>query len=123
MTAVGAAVSGLTSGQIYSFRTKASSAGGTNYGLVMTFTTTLKDYDRNINTTVTIVTQFWMNENLKITKSINGAAIPLASDNAECINLSTPVYSWCNLILLDIKIFMVHYITVTLLIHCALRPD
>lgn len=56
----------------------------------------LADIDGNMYNTVTIGTQEWMAENLKVTKLNNGTAIPLVTDNTAWINLKTPGYCWYN---------------------------
>ena len=96
-TAVSATLSGLTSGQIYHFRVKASSSGGTTTGNDMTLTTTVKDNDGNVYNIVTIGTQVWMKENLETTKYNDGSAISYpGSDNAGWLSNTEGAYSWYN---------------------------
>jgi uncharacterized protein (TIGR02145 family) len=57
-------------------------------------TATCKDIDGNEYSTVTIGTQVWMRENLKVTKYRNGDAIPNVTDMTEWKNLTTGAY--CN---------------------------
>ncbi|MCX6239242.1 MAG: fibrobacter succinogenes major paralogous domain-containing protein [Bacteroidia bacterium] len=52
---------------------------------------TVKDIDGNVYNTVTIGTQVWMDENLKVTKYTDGVAIPLVTDNRTW---SKPGYCW-----------------------------
>ena len=56
--------------------------------------TTATDIDGNIYQTVTIGTQVWMAENLKVTHFRNGEAIPNVTDSTEWRNLTTGAY--CN---------------------------
>ena len=57
---------------------------------------TVTDYEGNLYDTVTIGTQVWLKENLKVTKYNDGTAIPLVTDSAEWSNLTTPGYCWYN---------------------------
>jgi uncharacterized protein (TIGR02145 family) len=57
---------------------------------------TVTDIDGNAYHTVTIGTQVWMVENLKVTKYNDGTPIPLVSDSVTWSNLSTPGYCWYN---------------------------
>lgn len=55
---------------------------------------TVTDIDGNVYRTVTIGTQVWMVENLKVTRFRNGNAIPLVTENKSWSNLTTPGYCW-----------------------------
>jgi uncharacterized protein (TIGR02145 family) len=55
---------------------------------------TVTDIDGNIYHTVTIGTQIWMVENLKVTHYSNGDSIPNVRDHTEWGNLTTGAY--CN---------------------------
>lgn len=55
---------------------------------------TVTDYDGNVYNTVTIGTQVWMKENLKVTHYVNSDPIPYISDNAAWSGLSSGAYSY-----------------------------
>lgn len=60
----------------------------------ISYSQTMTDIDGNIYQTVTIGTQVWMAENLKVTHYRNGDAISNITDNTEWSNLTTGAY--CN---------------------------
>lgn len=53
---------------------------------------TVTDYDGNVYNTVTIGTQVWLVENLKVTHYNNGDPIPNVTGNTEWFNLTTGAY-------------------------------
>jgi uncharacterized protein (TIGR02145 family) len=57
-------------------------------------TGTMSDIDNNVYHTVTIGTQVWMSENLKVTKYRNGDPIPNVTDNTQWGIITTGAY--CN---------------------------
>ena len=83
-------LTGLSAGITYYVRAYATSALGTNYGDVVTFTTgapvddgmpctgvsTVQDYDGNYYNTVKIGNQCWLKENMKSLHFADGVAIP-----------------------------------------------
>ncbi|MCK4661303.1 MAG: hypothetical protein KAT68_00445 [Bacteroidales bacterium] len=92
-------LTGLTTSTTYYVRAYATNANGTGYGSAMSFTTQqgVTDIDGNVYHVVTIGTQVWMAENLKVTKYNNGTAIPLVTtDNTAWGNLTAPGYCWYN---------------------------
>jgi uncharacterized protein (TIGR02145 family) len=56
----------------------------------------VSDIDGNTYKTITIGTQTWMAENLRVGSYKDGTAIPLVTDNTAWGNLTTPGYCWYN---------------------------
>jgi uncharacterized protein (TIGR02145 family) len=56
----------------------------------------VSDIEGNNYKTVTIGTQTWMAENLRVARYKDGTAIPLVSGNAAWSSLTTPGYCWYN---------------------------
>lgn len=54
------------------------------------------DIDGNVYNTVSIGTQTWMKENLKVTHYSDRTAIPLITDDTKWADLTTGAYSWYN---------------------------
>jgi uncharacterized protein (TIGR02145 family) len=79
-------------------RAYAISNAGTGYGPEIAFRTwnteMAADIDGNVYHTVTIGTQVWMVENLKVTHYRSGEPIPAITDNAEWEGLTSGAY--CN---------------------------
>ena len=61
-----------------------------------TGSTTVKDADGNIYTSVKIGDQVWTVENLRTTKYNDGTAIPVVKDSAAWVALKTPGYCYYN---------------------------
>lgn len=59
---------------------------------VVNETGTMTDIDGNIYTTVKIGNQWWMAENLKVTRYRNGDIIPEVTDSMDWVNLNTGAY-------------------------------
>jgi uncharacterized protein (TIGR02145 family) len=56
----------------------------------------VSDIDGNTYKTVTIGTQTWMAENLRVARYKDGTAIPLVTDTIAWANLTTPGFCWYN---------------------------
>jgi uncharacterized protein (TIGR02145 family) len=86
----------------YFVRAYATNIVGTGYGNEVSFTTkngsgsTITDIDGNIYHTITIGTQVWFLENLRVTHYQNGDPIPNITDNNSWKGLTTGAYSWYN---------------------------
>jgi len=89
-------LSGLSAGITYYERAYAINSAGTAYGNQLTFNTMIADIDGNLYNIVTIGTQVWLKENLKVTKYTDGTVIPNISDNTAWSGLSNGAYCWYN---------------------------
>ncbi|MCX6830177.1 MAG: fibrobacter succinogenes major paralogous domain-containing protein [candidate division Zixibacteria bacterium] len=93
-------VAGLTASTPYYVRAYATNSVGTGYGNEVAFTTfalgTVIDIDGNGYQTVTIGTQVWLAENLKVTHYRNGEAIPNVTYDATWSGLTTGAYCEYN---------------------------
>ncbi|MFH0895334.1 MAG: FISUMP domain-containing protein [Bacteroidota bacterium] len=58
--------------------------------------TNVWDYDGNIYSTVTIGSQMWLVQNLRVTHFNNGDSIPYVTDNTDWYNTTTPALAWYN---------------------------
>jgi uncharacterized protein (TIGR02145 family) len=80
----------------------ATNSAGTGYGSAISFTTAgpLTDIDGNVYHSVSIGTQLWMVENLKVTHYRNGDLIPNITDDVQWSGLTTGAYcDYDNLII------------------------
>ncbi|MFH0736214.1 MAG: fibrobacter succinogenes major paralogous domain-containing protein [bacterium] len=95
-------ITGLAANTKYYARAYATNNAGTGYGNVISFTTlqvndgTVTDIDGNVYHSVTIGTQVWLRENLKVTHYRNGDPIPLVVTNPVWSSLTTSAYSNYN---------------------------
>ena len=86
-------ITGLAYNTTYYVRAYATNSRGTGYGDTMSFTTldsayTVMDVGGNEYSAISIGTQVWMTENLKVTQYRNGEHIPYVTDNADWMALS-----------------------------------
>lgn len=91
----------LVANTTYYIRAYAVNSFGKSFSNSISFTTlplplTVKDIDGNVYNTVTIGTQTWMVENLKVTKYRNGVSLPKVTDNTQWANLTTGAYCVYN---------------------------
>jgi uncharacterized protein (TIGR02145 family) len=92
-------VSGLSPLTTYHLRSYASTAAGTFYGSDISFTSgdinsTMTDIDGNIYGTVTIGSQVWMKENLKVKRYANGDPVATTELPTSDITEQLPKYQW-----------------------------
>jgi uncharacterized protein (TIGR02145 family) len=86
-------LTGLSPSTLYYVRAYATNSAGTAYGNQQTLTTATStnpvDVDGNVYTTVTIGSQVWIKENLKVTKYRNGDPIQTNLNNTAWENTTT----------------------------------
>ena len=90
-------LTGLARNTRYYLRAYASNSEGTGYGSTMSFTTldsayTLTDFDGNQYQALSIGTQVWMTENLRVTHYRNGDALQSVTDNTEWETIQVGAY-------------------------------
>jgi uncharacterized protein (TIGR02145 family) len=88
----------LAIGTTYFVRAYATNSLGTTYGNQLEYKQIepVTDNDGNAYSVVTIGTQVWMGENLRVTTFKDGLSIPYVTDGRTWANLTTPALSWYN---------------------------
>ena len=95
-------ITGLNPNTTYYARAYATNIAGTSYGSTFSLTTlpvnggTVTDIDGNLYHTLTIGTQIWMVENLKVTHYRNGDVIPNVTDSVEWYKIYTYLGAQCD---------------------------
>ena len=94
-------ITDLQSGTNYHVRAYATNSDGTAYGISILFRTiqetgTVTDIDGNEYGTVKIGDQWWMAENLKVTRYNDGTDIDYPVDNQDWMDRTTGAYNWYN---------------------------
>jgi uncharacterized protein (TIGR02145 family) len=95
-------ITGLAESTTYYVRAYATNGIGTAYGNQVSFTTiiaaagTVTDIDGNIYNTITIGTQVWTKENLRVTHYRNGDPITKVTDTNTWGALTTEAFCWYN---------------------------
>ena len=90
-------LTGLTRNTTYYVRAYATNSKGTGYGNSISFITldssyTVTDIDGNVYQAISIGTQVWMTESLRVKHYRNGDEIPIVSNSSTWINLTTGAY-------------------------------
>ncbi len=89
-------MTGLTAGIAYHVRAYAINSTDTGYGATRSFTASpVTDIDGNVYQTVTIGTQVWLKENLKVTHYRTGDPIPNVTDEDGWFALTSGAYVDC----------------------------
>ena len=95
-------ISGLASNTKYYIRAFAVDSTGISYGSEKSFITsdpfanTVMDYDGNVYHMITIGTQKWLVENLRVTHYRDGTPITMLADATLWGNTSSGVFAWYN---------------------------
>ncbi|MCE1198639.1 MAG: hypothetical protein LWW85_06685, partial [Marinilabiliales bacterium] len=96
-------LSGMKLGTVYYVRAYATNSQGTAYGNQLSFQTkidgligSVTDIDGNEYLTVSIGSQIWMAENLRVTRFNDGVQIPLVTNSSTWTSSATPSYCWYN---------------------------
>ncbi len=94
-------INSLQPNTTYYISAYATNSFGTAFSNEISFTTsntsaTVTDIDGNVYNTVTIGSQVWMVENLKVSKYRDGTSIPNVTDNTQWLNLTTGAYCYLN---------------------------
>ena len=89
-------LTGLTPNTLYYARAFATNSAGTAYGNQVKVFTAVTDVDGNVYNTVTIGTQIWMTDDLKVTRYMNGEPLPNVTNDAQWIVSPTGAYSNYN---------------------------
>jgi uncharacterized protein (TIGR02145 family) len=88
----------LKANTTYYIRSYATNSLGINYGNSLSFTTKtaqiIHDIDGNSYQAIQIGTQFWLDENLKVTHYSNGDSIPFITDNTGWKNAAAGAYCY-----------------------------
>ena len=90
-------ITGLNANTTYYVKAYATNKAGTGYGNTISFTTSpVTDFDGNVYHTVTIGTQVWMLENLRVTHYRDGSEIPNITVSVDWVNLASGAYCVYN---------------------------
>jgi uncharacterized protein (TIGR02145 family) len=87
-------MSGLNGSTTYFVRAYATNSIGTAYGNQLSFTTQISDIDGNGYHSISLGTQEWMVENLRVTHFNDGSGIELITSDLEWKTSTKPSYCW-----------------------------